>query len=96
MLGRKRLALLAGSALAVSLIGASLGTTVANAAGRPTHAMSTAGRTVHISAAAVHGTRALPGLKPAHLSPATRAFMEVAQKRVRALRRRLDAEREAA
>ncbi len=29
----------------------------------------------------------------AHLSPATRAFMEVAQKRVAALRRRLDAER---
>ena len=29
------------------------------------------------------------------LSPATRAFMEVAEKRVAALRRRLDAEREA-
>ena len=31
----------------------------------------------------------------AHLSPATRAFMEVAEKRVAALRRRLDAERDA-
>jgi DNA-binding transcriptional LysR family regulator len=31
----------------------------------------------------------------AHLSPATRAFIDVAQKRVAALRRRIDAEREA-
>ena len=31
----------------------------------------------------------------AHLSPATRAFIQVAEKRVAALRRRLDAEREA-